>query len=100
MWERSSHLRRMGVGLGTIAAGSLVLLGALSGPAAGDEAEPPSGTPVEGNPTCGELGEFDSEFKIDGQPEAGTTYDDPSSDFEVTITDVGDGNPMTVSFEA
>jgi LPXTG-motif cell wall-anchored protein len=101
MRERSSHLRRMGVGLGTIAAGSLVLLGALSGPAAaGDEAEPPPGTPVEGNPTCAELGEFNAEFKIDGQPEAGTTYDDPNSDFEVTITDVGDGDPMTVSFEA
>jgi LPXTG-motif cell wall-anchored protein len=101
MRERSSHLRRIGVGLGTIAAGSVVLLGALSGPAAaGDEAEPPSGTPVEGNPTCGELGEFDSEFKIDSQPEAGTTYDDPNSDFEVTITDVGDGDPMTVSFES
>jgi hypothetical protein len=100
MRERSSHLRRMGVGLGTIVAGGLVLLGALPGPAAGDEGEPPSGTPVEGNPTCAELGEFDAEFKIDEQPEAGTTYEDPNSDFEVTITEVGDDDPMTVSFEA
>jgi hypothetical protein len=100
MRERSSHLRRMGVGLGTIVAGGLVVLGALPAPAAGQEDDPPSGTPVSGNPTCAELGEFDSEFKIDQQPEAGTTYDDPNSDFEVTITEIGDGNPMTVSFSA
>lgn len=100
MRERSSDLRRMGVGLGTIVAGGLLVAGFMPGVAAAGEAEGPSGTPVEGNPTCAELGEFDSEFKIDGQPEAGETYDDPNSDFEVTITDVGDGDPMTVSFEA
>ena len=62
MSERSAHLRRIGVGLGTVVAGGLVLLGALPGTAAGQDVEPPSGTPVEGNPTCAELGEFDSEF--------------------------------------
>jgi LPXTG-motif cell wall-anchored protein len=100
MGERSGDLRRMGAGLGMIVAGGLLVAGVLPGAAAADEAEPPTGTPVEGNPTCADLGEFDSEFKIDGQPEAGQAYEDPNSDFEVTITDVGDGDPMTVSFEA
>jgi hypothetical protein len=102
MRERSSKLRRMGVGLGTIVAGGLMVVGVLPGQAgAGDvPTEPPTSTPVEGNPTCAELGDFDAEFKFDGQPEAGATYDDPSSDFEVTITDVGDGDPMTLSFES
>ena len=101
MSERTSHLRRVGLGLGTVVVGGLVVVGLLPGAAAaGDEGEGPAGTPVPGNPTCAELGEFDAEFKIDSQPEEGETYDDPSSDFEVTITDVGDGDPMTVSFEA
>lgn len=100
MRERSKHLRRMGVGLGTIVAGGLVLLGAVSGPAAGQEAEPPTGTEVPGNPSCDELGEFDFEFKIDEQPEEGETYVDESSGFEVTITEVTEGDPMTISFEA
>jgi LPXTG-motif cell wall-anchored protein len=98
MRERNNRLRRMGVGLGTLVAGGLVLVGVLPGSAGAQEA--PTGEPVEGNPTCADLGDFDHEFKIDEQPVEGMTYDDPNSDFSVTITDVTEGNPMTFSFVA
>jgi LPXTG-motif cell wall-anchored protein len=98
MRERNNHLRWIGVGLGTLVAGGLMLVGVLPGSAGAQEA--PTGEFVEGNPTCADLGDFDHEFKIDEQPVEGTTYDDPNSDFSVTITDVTEGDPMTFSFEA
>jgi hypothetical protein len=55
-------------------------------------------TLIEGNATCGELGDFTHEFKI--EPVTSGDYSDPDSDFEVTITvnDTADG--PTVDFES
>ena len=101
MQQPSRHVRRTAAGLVSIVAGAVLFVGGLSGQAGATVAQTtPSSTEVVGNPTCGDLGDYAFEFKIDAQPEAGTTYDDPDSDFEVTITDVDDGNPMTFSFES
>ena len=83
-------------------AGALVLAGAFPGGAGAAQTQTPttSSSVVEGNPTCADLGDFAFDFKIDEQPEAGTTYEDPNSDFEVTITEVTAGDPMTFSFES
>jgi hypothetical protein len=48
-------------------------------------------TAIAGNASCGELGDFDFEFKIDESPETGT-YSDPNSDFEVEIVLNSDGS--------
>ena len=101
MQQHSRHLRRTAAGLASILGGAVLLVGGLSGQAGATVAQQtPSSTVVEGNPTCADLGDFAFEFKIDAQPEEGVTYDDPNSDFEVTITEVVDGDPMTFSFES
>jgi hypothetical protein len=53
---------------------------------------------IDKNASCGELGDYDHEFKI--EPVAGGDYSDPDSDFEVTITlhDTADG--QTFDFAA
>jgi hypothetical protein len=55
-------------------------------------------TLIEGNASCGELGEYDHEFKI--EPVASGSYDDPASDFsvDITVNDTADG--QTVDFES
>ena len=102
MQQRSRRRGLMAVGVGSIITGALVLAGAFPGDAgaAPAQTQTTSSSVVTGNPTCEDLGEFAFEFKIDEQPEAGTTYEDPNSDFEVTITEVVAGNPMTFSFES
>jgi LPXTG-motif cell wall-anchored protein len=103
MTQRSLHKGFTAIGLGSMLAGAVVLVGAFPGDAgaAPDQtASTTSTSVVSGNPTCADLGDFDFEFKIDAQPEEGVTYEDPNSDFEVTITDVVAGNPMTFSFES
>jgi LPXTG-motif cell wall-anchored protein len=101
MQQRSRHLRRTAAGLASIVGGAVILVGGLSGQAGATLGQTtPSTSVVEGNPTCADLGDFAFEFKIDAQPEEGMTYDDPNSDFEVTITEVVDGDPMTFSFES
>jgi LPXTG-motif cell wall-anchored protein len=102
MQQRSRRRGLTAIGLGSIVAGALVLAGAFPGNAgaAPTQAQTPSSSVVEGNPNCGDLGEFDFEFKIDEQPVAGMTYDDPDSDLVITITEVVEGDPMTFSFES
>lgn len=53
---------------------------------------------VDGNASCGELGDYDHEFKI--EPVESGTYDDPASDFsvEITVNDTPEG--PTVDFES
>jgi hypothetical protein len=60
----------------------------MVGPALATHVEPEL---FQGNPTCGELGDFTYEFKV--EPVTGGTKDDPNSDFEVTLTinDTADG---------
>jgi hypothetical protein len=53
---------------------------------------------VQGNKSCGELGAFDHEFKI--EPVASGTYDDPNSDFSVEITVNNTADGPTVDFDA
>lgn len=50
-------------------------------------------TPISGNATCGELGAYDHEFKIDETPSTGT-YSDPDSDFEVDLVVNAGGTVM------
>lgn len=87
-------------GLAAVVAGAAVLMAALPGGAApAQEPGPtPSSTVVADNPTCGELGDFEAEFKINN-PTPGT-YSDDDSELVVNITEVTAGNPMTFSFEA
>jgi hypothetical protein len=51
----------------------------------------------EGNPTCGDLGDYEHEFKI--EPVSTGLHQDPDSDFEVTITvhDTDDGQTFDFS---
>jgi LPXTG-motif cell wall-anchored protein len=83
-------------------AGAAMLTGAFpvdAGASPSQTSPTPSSSVVEGeNPTCGELGDFAFEFKIDEQPVEGQTYKDPVTGIEITITNVDDGNPMTFSF--
>ena len=51
-----------------------------------------------GNQTCGELGDYDHEFKI--QPVESGDYSDPNSDFEVTLTVNDTPAGPTVDFES
>ncbi|HEX2194642.1 MAG TPA: hypothetical protein VHK63_06785 [Candidatus Limnocylindria bacterium] len=52
----------------------------------------------QGNPTCGDLGDFEHEFKI--EPVTNGLHEDPNSDFAVTITIVQTANGPTVTFVA
>ena len=67
----------------------------LTGPVLATHVAP---TPIDGNATCGELGAFEHEFKI--QPVESGTYSDPNSDFEVTITVNDTAAGQTVDFES
>ena len=79
--------------IGLVAA--LGLVGALAMPAFATHVEPKV---IEGNEnkTCGELGDYGYEFKVNEESPSGE-YTDPDSDFVVTITP-GAGN--TMSFDA
>jgi len=83
--------------------GTAALMGALPGSAGaqGNEQSAPSTSVVSGNPTCEELG-YEFGFKIDDIQEipAVGTFTDPDTDFEVTISDVVAGNPVTFDFSA
>ena len=99
MRQGRSGLRYMAAGLGSMAAGALLIVGALPGNAGSTPQQTtPSSSVVTGNPDCGDLGDFAFEFKIDEQPVEGMVYDDPNSALVVTITDVTEGDPMTFSF--
>jgi hypothetical protein len=65
----------------------------MVGPALATHVEPEL---FQGNPTCGELGEFDHEFRI--QPVTGGLHEDPDSDFEVTLTLVDTDDGPTFNF--
>ena len=81
----------------TIAAVSAIALSMiwLAGPVLATHVSP---TPIAGNATCGELGDYDFEFKI--QPVESGDYSDPNSDFEVTITVNDTPEGQTVDFES
>jgi hypothetical protein len=79
--------------IGLVAA--LGLVGALAMPALATHVEPELVGGNE-NKTCGELGAYGYEFKVNEENPSGE-YSDPNSDFVVTITP-GEGN--TMSFEA
>ena len=97
MSERRSPLLRTVAGLGSMMLGTVVLMGALPGSAGAQEPpQVPSSSVVEGNPTCGALGGYDFEFKIDEEDPEGT-YSDPVTGIEVTVTIVHD-DPMTIDF--
>jgi hypothetical protein len=77
----------------------------MVGPALADHTDGPlvDGVTVEGNQTCGSLGDWDNEFKVDeGEPEGTYDQDDPNvevsgdTDFTVTIDSEND----TMSFSA
>jgi hypothetical protein len=53
-------------------------------------------TVIDSNASCGELGDFAFEFKIDETPET-KTYSDPNSDFVVDITVNADATEMSFS---
>jgi hypothetical protein len=80
----------------TIAAVSAIALSMiwLAGPVLATHVEP---TLIEGNASCGELGDYDHEFKI--EPVESGDFADPDSDFEVTITvhDTADGQTFDFS---
>ncbi len=50
----------------------------------------------QGNPTCGDFGDFEHEFKI--EPVTAGLHEDPDSDFEVTITIVQTDDGPTFNF--
>ena len=102
MQQRSRSRALTAIGLGSMVAGALVLAGGFPGSAgaAPTQAQTPSSSVVEGNPTCADLGDFDFEFRIDEQPVEGMVYEDPNSDLVITITEVVEGDPMTFSFES
>jgi LPXTG-motif cell wall-anchored protein len=92
MHQGRSGLRYMAVGLGSMAAGALLLMGAIPGNAgaAPEQESTTSSSVVTGNPDCGDLGDFEFEFRIedfDELPEE-TTYIDPVTGIEITIFDV------------
>ena len=53
---------------------------------------------IEKNASCGQLGDYDHEFKI--EPVESGTYSDPNSDFEVTITVNETADGQTFDFSA
>ena len=53
---------------------------------------------IQGNAPCGELGDYDHEFKI--EPVQSGDYADPNSDFEVTITVSSSSDGQLVAFES
>jgi LPXTG-motif cell wall-anchored protein len=97
--DSGRHRKATVAGLVAMAAGSLMCVMGLPGGAAATEAplQTPSSTVVPDNPTCGELGDFEHEFKVEN-PTTGT-YTDEDTGLVVTIT-VAQGNPDTVSFAA
>jgi hypothetical protein len=82
-----SRTRRTVRGLAGLAAAASLAI-AVAVPAFASHVEP---TPIGQNKSCGQLGAYDHEFKIDATPTTGT-YSDPDSDFEVDITMNGDGS--------
>lgn len=80
----------------TIAAVSAIALSMiwLAGPVLATHVEP---VLHEGNASCGALGDYDHEFKI--EPVESGDFADPDSDFEVTITvhDTADGQTFDFS---
>ena len=97
MSERRSPLLRTVAGLGSMMLGTVVLMGVLpSSVGAQEPPQVPSSSVVEDNPTCGALGDYDFEFRIDEEDPDGT-FTDPDTGIEVTVTIV-QGDPMTIDF--
>ena len=97
MSERRSPLLRTVAGLGSMMLGTVVLMGVLpSSVGAQEPPQVPSSSVVEGNPTCGALGDYDFEFRIDEEDPEGT-FTDPDTGIEVTVTIVQD-DPMAIDF--
>jgi LPXTG-motif cell wall-anchored protein len=102
--DQPSRRRHALIGLASMAAGAVILVGAPLGNAgATPQQATPSTSVVEGNPTCGELVGAEFEFRIevgDDLPDE-TTYTDPDTGFEVTIFDVDVvGGTAVFSFES
>jgi hypothetical protein len=85
--DMGSRTRRTVRGLAGLAAAASLAI-AVAVPAFASHVEP---TPIGQNKSCGQLGAYDHEFKIDATPTTGT-YSDPDSDFEVDITMNSDGS--------
>ena len=98
MSERRSPLLRTVAGLGSMMLGTVVLMGVLPSSVGAQEEPPqvPSSSVVEDNPTCGALGDYDFEFRIDEEDPEGT-FTDPDTGIEVTVTIVQD-DPMAIDF--
>ena len=97
MSERRSPLLRTVAGLGSMMLGTVVLMGVLpSSVGAQEPPQVPSSSVVEGNPTCGALGDYDFEFRIDEEDPDGT-FTDPVTGIVVTVTIVQD-DPMAIDF--
>lgn len=83
-----------------LAALSLIVF-AVAGPVMGTHVAPQL---FQGNPTCGDLGDYDHEFVIQANKDTGNvesgTYDDPASDFVVTITVNNTASGQTFDFTA
>jgi hypothetical protein len=81
----------------TIAATSAIALSMiwLAGPVLATHVEP---ILHEGNASCGDLGDYDHEFKI--EPVESGDFADPNSDFEVTITVHETADGQTFDFSA
>lgn len=90
--QAGSFSRRM---LALAALSAIALSLALMAPALATHVEPQF---KSGNQTCGELGAYDHEFKI--QPVESGDYSDPNSDFEVTLTVNDTPAGPTVDFES
>jgi hypothetical protein len=67
----------------------------MVGPALATDVEP---VLYQGNPTCGELGDFTYEFKV--EPPTSGVKDDPNSTFEVELTVYDTADGQAFDFEA
>jgi LPXTG-motif cell wall-anchored protein len=102
--NQPSRRRHALIGLASMAAGAVILVGAPLGHAgATPQQSTPSTSVVEGNPTCGELvgAEFEFKIEVSGElPEEGT-FTDEETGFVVEIFDVHvDGGTAFFSFES
>jgi LPXTG-motif cell wall-anchored protein len=89
--DQPSRRRHALVGLASMVAGLVILVAAPTGNAgAAPQQATPSTSVVSGNPDCGDLGDFEFEFRIEFTnelPEEGV-FTDPDTGFEVEIFDV------------
>ena len=91
-FERRSS--RLAIIVGAVAALGLSLT-LLAQPALANHVTP---SLHQDNPTCGQLGDYDHEFKV--EPVTAGVHDDPNSEFSVTLTINSTADGPTVDFVA